>query len=121
MIVKNPSGVRYKTAPDYNTYVTFLQPNAGQAPDGTPNDPSVVKANVHANVAQWRGTERDKSDSRTAMSSYKIIIRYPKTYTIDSGMTIQFGSRLLNIESMSDPDGRQIEFHIWAWEENATS
>lgn len=121
MLPKKPSGVRYKSANDYNCYVTILQPNAGQALDGTPNAPMVVASNVHANVAQWRGREIDKGDERTAMSSYKVIIRYPKTYTVDSGMQMQLRNRLFNIESMSDPDGQQVELHIWVWEENATS
>ena len=122
---KLSTGVRYLPASAYNCYVTFLQPNAGQQADGTPNPSTVVASNIHCNCAQWRGKESDKSQTRDAVSSYKIIVRYPRTYILDSGMQIQItrggSTHLLNIESMSDPDMQGVELHIWGWEENATS
>jgi SPP1 family predicted phage head-tail adaptor len=105
--------VRYISASAFNCLISFLQPNAGQEPDGTPFAPVVVRTNVHANVAQWRGKEADKTDSRVAISSYKIIIRYPKSWTVDSGMEIMVRNQLHEIESISDPDGRQVELHLW--------
>lgn len=112
---KNPAGVRYKSSNDYNSLVTFIQPNAGQAADGTPNAPTVVRENVRANVAQWRGKEADKTDTRVAVSSYKIIIRYPKTWSVDTGMQINLRNQLHEIDSFSDPDGQQVELHIWTF------
>jgi len=112
---KNPAGVRYKSSNAYNCLVTFLQPNAGAAADGTPNAPTVVRENVRANVAQWRGKEADKTDTRVAVSSYKIIIRYPKTWSVDTGMQINLRNQLHEIDSFSDPDGQQVELHIWTF------
>ena len=112
---KNPAGVRYTDSNEYNCRVTFLQPNAGQETDGTPKTPTTVKSNVWAKVSQWRGKEADKEDTRVAVSSYKIVIRYPKTYSIDSGMQIMLRNQLHNIESFSDPDGQRVELHIWTF------
>jgi head-tail adaptor len=111
---KMSSGVRYLPSSAFNCYITFINPNAGQAIDGTPLSATTVMA-THANVAQWRGKEADKSQDRVGLSSYKMIIRYPKTYSIDTGMQIQFRSQLHNIESFSDPDGQQVELHIWTF------
>lgn len=109
---KQPTGVRYLGSTDYNTRITFQQPNAGQVADGTPNAPTTVKS-VWANVAQWRGKETDKTEDRVGISSYKIILRYPRTYSLDSGMQILVRSQLHNIESFSDPDDQRVELHVW--------
>lgn len=114
---KLSTNVRYLPASAFNSYVTFLQPNAGQATNGTPNAPTVVVSGIHANVAQWRGKEVLKTEDRVAFSSYKIVVRYPKTYSVDTGMQIQIVrggvTQVHNIESFSDPDGQQVELHIW--------
>jgi SPP1 family predicted phage head-tail adaptor len=110
---KLSTGVRYLSASAFNSYVTIQDPDSGLASDGTPNAPTVIASNIHANVAQWRGKEIDKAQDRVAQSSYKIIIRYPKTYSVDAGMQILVRSQLHNVESMSDPDGQRVELHIW--------
>jgi SPP1 family predicted phage head-tail adaptor len=115
---KLSTGVRYLSASAFNCYITFVDPDAGQASDGTPNAPVVVASNIHANVAQWRGKEVDKPQERVGQSSYKMIIRYPKTYAVNAGMQIQFRSQLHEIESISDPDGQQVELHLWTWVNN---
>jgi SPP1 family predicted phage head-tail adaptor len=115
---KTSTGVRYLGSSAYNCYITVLNPNAGQAADGTPNAPITVAQNIHANVSPWRSKERDNSQLRVGQSSYKLVIRYPKTYSLDSGMQIQFRNQLHNIESFYDPDGQQVELHIWTWVSN---
>lgn len=112
---KNPAGVRYTDSNEFNCRVTFINPNAGQAADGTPNAPTTVRSDVWDKVAQWRGREADKGDTRVAISSYKILIRYPQTWSLDSGMQIMLRNQLHNIESFSDPDGQRVELHIWTW------
>jgi SPP1 family predicted phage head-tail adaptor len=112
---KASSNVRYLPSSAFNCYVTIQNPNAGQATDGTPDAPTVVAQNIHANVVEWRGKETDKSQDRVGISSYKIVIRYPKTYTVDTGMQIVFRNQLHNIESFSDPDGQQVELHLWTF------
>jgi head-tail adaptor len=126
MLPKSVStGVRYLPSSAFNCYATFLDPDQGQATDGTPNPALTVASGIHANVAQWRGKEVDKPQLRIGQSSYKIVIRYPKCYTVDAGMQIQFTrgttTHLCEIESISDPDGRGIELHIWCWENNAST
>lgn len=116
---KTPWGTRYLGPTDYNVQITITQPNTGNAIDGTPLPPSTV-AVVWANVAQWRGKQKDDKQTLQAQSSYKVIIQSPRTWTLDSGMLISFGGHVLNIESTSDPDGQNIETHIWAWEGDAT-
>jgi SPP1 family predicted phage head-tail adaptor len=114
---KLSTNVRYLSASQLNTLISIIQPNAGQAADGTPLPPTTV-GTTHANVAQWRGKELDKPQSREGQSSYKIIIRYPKAYSIDSGMQIMVRGQLHNIESISDPDGQMVELHIWTFVDN---
>ena len=113
------TGVRYLSASAYNTAITIVQPNTGQAVDGTPL-PETVVATTHANVAQWRNREVDKGQTRNAQSSYKLTIRYPKTYCLDSGMNILVRNQRHFIDSFSDPDGQRIELSVWTWTENDT-
>lgn len=121
---KLSTGVRYLPSSAFNSYISFLQPNAGQATDGTPSAPTTVVSGIHASVSPWRSKETDTSQTRVAISSYKIVIRAPKTYSLDTGMQIQLTrggtSHTLNIESMYDPDMQGVELHIWAWEADAT-
>jgi SPP1 family predicted phage head-tail adaptor len=111
---KAPYGTRYLCATDYNTKIVITQPNNGNGADGTPL-PETTVATPWANVAQWRGKQSDKPQTLQAVSSYKIIIRYPKTYAMDAGMNILLRGQRHNIESYSDPDGNRIELHIWTW------
>ena len=111
---KQPTGVRYSGSTDYNTRITITQPNAGNAADGTPL-PETVVACTWANVAEWRGKQDDKKETLQAVSSYKIVIPYPKTYSLDTGMNILVRSQRHNIDSFSDPDGNRVELHLWTW------
>jgi SPP1 family predicted phage head-tail adaptor len=111
---KQPWGTRYQGSTDYNTQITFIQPNNGNGADGAPL-PATTVATTWANVAQWRGKQEDKTQTLQAVSSYKMIIRYPQTWSIDSGMNIFVREQQHNIESYSDPDGNQNELHIWTW------
>lgn len=122
MLTKRLStGVRYKSASELTCRITFTQPNAGQEADGTPLPETIVKTNVWANVAKWRGKETDKPQERTGQSSYQIIIRYPKAYSVDSGMNILLRNQRHNIESISDPDGQMVELHLWTFVDNDTA
>ena len=117
---KLSTNVRYLPSSAFNCYIDFLQPNAGQAADGTPNPPTTVATGVHASVAPWRSREVDKQQTRVGTSAYKIVVRYPKTYSVDTGMQIQFRNQLHNIDSFYDPDGQQVELHIWTFVTNDT-
>jgi len=112
---RQSTGVRYLSSSAFNAYVTFQNPNTGQAADGTPNAPTTVVSGIHANVSPWRSKEIDKSQTRVATSSYKFVIRYPKTYSIDTGMQILLRNQLHNIDSFYDPDGQQHELHIYTF------
>jgi SPP1 family predicted phage head-tail adaptor len=111
---KTVAGIRYLSSTDYNTRITFQQPNAGQTADGTANLPTVVKC-VWANVSPWRSKEEDKTQIRVAVSSFKIVIPYPFSFSLDSGMQIMVGSQLHNIDSFYDPDGQRHELHIYTF------
>jgi len=113
-----PTGTRYLSASAFSNYVTFVEPNAGQAADGTPLAETVVASGVHAAVMLWRGKERDQQQTRTGTTSYKIVIRYPKTYSVNGGMNILVRNQRHNIESIADPDGQQVELHLQTWVEN---
>ena len=116
---KLSTGGRYLPSSAFNCYIDILNPDAGQATDGTPNAPTVVATGIHANLQPWRAKEVDKAQTRIGQSAFKIVVRYPKTYTIDSGMVIHAirggVTTLHNIEAAYDPDGQQVELHIWTW------
>ena len=112
---KLSTNVRYLPSSAFNCYVTILQPNAGQAVDGTPNAATTVAQNVHANVSPWRSKEVDKAEARVGLSSYKIVLHYPKTYNLDGGMQIMLRNQLHNIDSFYDPDGQKVELHIYTF------
>lgn len=93
-----------------------MNPNSGQAVDGTPNAAVTVAQNIHANVSPWRSKEIDKAQTRVGYSSYKIVIRHPKgLYAVDGGMQLLVRSQLHNIDSFYDPDGQQVELHIYTF------
>jgi SPP1 family predicted phage head-tail adaptor len=94
--------------------VLVTQPHVGNAADGSPL-PELAVAQPWANVSMWRGKQEDKAQTVQAVSSYKIIIRYPETWTLDSGMNILCRGQRHNIDSFSDPDGNAVELHIWTW------
>lgn len=117
---KVSTGVRYLPSSAFNAFITVQNPNAGQAADGTPNPPTVVATGIHANVSPWRSKEIDKEQTRVATSSYKIVIRYPKTYSIDTGCQILLRNQLHEIDSFYDPDGQKVELHIYTFVTNDT-
>ena len=117
MLPKGLSRVRYKSGGEFNIPISIIQPNNGQATDGTPLATTTV-ATTWANVAMWKNKEIDNRETRNAQSSYKITIRYPKTYNIDTGMQIMVRNQLHFIDSFSDPDGQMVELCIWTWVED---
>ena len=121
---KLSSGVRYLSASAFNCYVSFLDPNSGQATDGTPNAATSIATNVHANVSPWRSKEVDKSQTRVGQGSFKIVIRFPKTFSVNTGMLVQLTragvTQLFNVEGAYDPDGQAVELHVWVWSSDAT-
>lgn len=111
---KQATGVRYLNSTDYDVKVQFQQPNNGNGADGTPL-PATNVACVWANVSMWRGKQNEKDQLLQAVSSYKVVIRYPHTFAIDTGMNILVREQLMNIESFSDLDGTRTELTIWCW------
>ena len=109
------SGQKYLPNSAFNCFISFVNPNTGQSAAGTPNAPTTVVQNIHANVSPWRSKEIDKNQTRVGQSSYKIVVRYPKTYTVDTGMQIMLRNQVHNIDSMYDPDGQQVELHIFTF------
>lgn len=121
---KSPSSdIRYLASSAFNSRITFQDPDAGQAADGTPLAPTVVKSGVAANVSPWRSKEVDKTQTRVGISSYKVVIRTPKTWTLDGGMQLLITragtTHTLNIDSFYDPDMQGVETHIYAFETDA--
>jgi len=118
MIAKRLStGIRYKSAAELNCRIAFARA-VGQQIDGTPKAATVLKSNVAANVAIWRGKESTSSQQRNASSSYKITVRYNKNFVPTSNMIILYHGQTYNIETVSDIDGQHIQLEIWAWIEN---
>jgi SPP1 family predicted phage head-tail adaptor len=111
---KQACGSRYLGSTEYTEQVTFTQPSNGNGVDGTPL-PETAVATVWANVSMWRGKQEDKTQTLQAVSSYKVIIRAPKTWSLDTGMNLLCRGQRMNLESFSDPDGSRVETHLWCW------
>ena len=116
---KVATGVRYLNSTDYNVRAYFIQPNLGNQADGTPLPPATI-ATVWCNVALWRGKQNEKSQLLQGSTSYKVSIRYPRTFAIDTGMTIMIRNQVHNIESFADIDGTRQEMVIYTWVGNDT-
>lgn len=115
------TGIRYLSSSAFNCLVDILNPNSGQAGDGTPNAPITVARHIHANISPWRTKEVDKPQQRIGQSSFKVVIRYPKTFSVNAGMQIRHHGQLMEVESIYDPDGQRVELHIFVWVNNATA
>lgn len=114
---KQPWGTRYSGSTELNTQVTFTQPNNGNDATGTPL-PETAVATTWANVTLWRGKQEDKPQTTVPVASYKVVIRYPQMWSVDSGMNILVRGQRHNIDSFFDPDGNRNELHIWTWVAN---
>jgi SPP1 family predicted phage head-tail adaptor len=108
MLPKTPSGVRRKSATDYNVSVSFL--NNGNVDNmGNIAAPSVlctVWANVKA-MQSVRGAAILKSDQILQKTNYIVTIRHRTD--VDEGMLLQLKGQTFSIDNMADPDGRGIE------------
>jgi hypothetical protein len=112
------TGIRYLASGAFNNFLTFQNPTTGQTA-GVPNAPSIVASNVYANVTAWRSKEVEKAQNRIGQSIYKAVIHYPQTYVVNSGMQIVWNGNTGEIDSFYDPDGQQVELHIYFWINNA--
>ena len=111
---KTSKGVRYLSSDDYDVRAYFIQPNMGNAADGTPLPPATI-ATVWCSVALWRGKQNEKTQLLQGSTSYKVSIRYPRTFALDTGMTIQIRGQVHNIESFADIDDTRNELTIYTW------
>jgi head-tail adaptor len=112
---KQATGVRYLNSTDYNTDIYIVQPNMGNAADGTPL-PEAVVYETYANIALWRGKQVEKDQLLQGQASYKITIRYPEDFlALDTGMIIVHGNQRHNIDSFLDPDGTRTELLFYTW------
>ena len=111
---KVATGVRYLNSTDYNTKVYFIQPNMGNAADGTPL-PEAVVYETYANIALWRAKQVEKDALLQGQSSYKLTIRYPRRIALDTGMIILVRDQRHNVDSFLDPDGTRTELLFYTW------
>jgi SPP1 family predicted phage head-tail adaptor len=108
MLPKTPSGVRRKSATDYNVRVSFL---SGDDVDNFGNiaAPSVYCtcwANVKA-MQSVRGAAILKSDQILQKTNYLVTIRHRTD--VNESMMLQIGADTFSIDNMGDPDGRCVE------------
>ena len=103
-----PSGVKRKSATDYNVQVSFL---SGDNVDNYGNiaAPSVyctVWANVKA-MQSVRGAAILKSDQMLQNTNYLITIRHRTD--VNESMLLQINADTFSIDNMGDVDGRGVE------------
>jgi SPP1 family predicted phage head-tail adaptor len=108
MLPKTPSGVRRKSATDYNVQIQFMSQgdvdNMGNV--ASPSVYATVWANMKA-MQSVRGAAILKSDQILQKTNYLITIRYRPD--IDESMLLQIQGKLFSIDNIGDPDGRQVE------------
>jgi SPP1 family predicted phage head-tail adaptor len=108
MLPKTPSGVRRKSATDYNVSVSFLSggnvDNFGNT--ATPSVFCTTWANVKA-MQSVRGAAILKSDQILQKTNYIVTIRHRTD--VDESMFLQINSDIFTIDNMGDPDGRGVE------------
>ena len=105
---KTPSGVRRKSATDYNVQVSFL--TSGDV-DNLGNIAALsVYCTTWANVKAMqsvRGAAILKSDQVLQKTNYIVTIRHRTD--VDESMFLQIGADTFSIDNMGDPDGRGVE------------
>src|SRR3984957_1665144 len=108
MLPKTPSGVRRKSATDYNCRVSFLgQGNVDNM--GNIAAPSVLCtcwANIKA-MQSVRGAAILKSDQILQKTNYIVTIRHRTD--VNEDMFLQISGQVFSIDNMGDPDGRGVE------------
>jgi SPP1 family predicted phage head-tail adaptor len=108
MLPKTPSGVRRKSATDFNVQVSFL---SGGNVDNMGNIAApAVFATVWANVKAMqsvRGAAIIKSDQILQKTNYIVTIRHRTD--VNESMLLQIGADTFSIDNMGNPDGRGIE------------
>jgi head-tail adaptor len=105
---KTPSGVRRKSATDFNVQVSFL---SGGNVDNMGNiaAPAIfctTWANVKA-MQSVRGAAILKSDQILQKTNYLVTIRHRTN--VDESMLLQIGADVFSVDNMGDPDGRGVE------------
>jgi SPP1 family predicted phage head-tail adaptor len=105
---KTPSGVRRKSATDYNVQVNFL--SGGDVDNyGNIAGPTVFAtcwANVKA-MQSVRGAAILKSDQILQKTNYLVTIRHRTD--VNESMFLQISGDTFSIDNMGDPDGRGVE------------
>src|ERR1700733_10756968 len=112
------TGNRYLGSSAYNCRLDFYETNTGQTA-GVPNAPTMTKCNVPANVTPWRSKEVDKEQTRIGQSSFKAVVHFPQSWSVNTGMQIVWNGNTGEVDSIYDPDGQQVELHIYFWINNA--
>jgi SPP1 family predicted phage head-tail adaptor len=108
MLPKNPTGVRRKSATDYNSQVSFL---TGGSLDnlGNISAPSIyctTWANVRA-MQSVKGAAILKSDQILQKTNYLVTIRHRTD--VNESMLLQIGNDRFSVDNIGDPDGRGVE------------
>ena len=105
---KTPSGVKRKSATDFNCQVSFL--SGGDVDNyGNIAAPAVyctVWANMKA-LQSVRGAAILKADQILQKTNYLVTIRYRDDIT--EAMLLQFRGKNFSVDSIGDPDGRGVE------------
>ena len=108
MLPKTPSGVRRKSATDYNVRVSFL--GTGNVDNMGNIASAAVVCTVWANVKAMqsvRGAAILKSDEILQKTNYIVTIRHRTD--VNESMLLQISNDMFSIDNMGDPDGRGIE------------
>jgi len=111
------TGAAYEPRGAMQHRITLLKPQPDSARNNEGEYPSPTDfADSWASIVLLQGRELDKTQQIVAEVTHKIIIPYISG--IDSGMLVQFGTRMFVIQAVQDIDERQFQLNLLCVERN---
>lgn len=109
------TGIGYEPRGAMVQRITLLKDNTRRTDEGeflTATD----FVDTWASIKSLTGTELYKTQQIVAEVTHKVIIPYQDN--VISGMRVQFGSRIFQIEAVMDPDERKVDLQLLCIERN---
>jgi SPP1 family predicted phage head-tail adaptor len=109
------TGIAYESRGAMVHRITLLKDNSQRNAEGE-FLPATDFADTWASIKVLQGRELEKLQQIVAEVTHKIVIPYQDG--VISGMRIQFGKRIFQIEAVQDPDERKVDLILLGLERN---
>jgi SPP1 family predicted phage head-tail adaptor len=109
------TGTAYQSTGARNQKIQILQPASGTQRDSNGEfPPAQVFAEAWARVQDISHQYTDRPQITVTEATDLVILDFIPG--VIRGMSVQAGTRIMNIETVVDPDGRQIEMWIYCYD-----